>query len=143
MCINRKAVIGLVAAGVIVYLVAPGAIGAALPLLLLAISPLSMFVMMRAMSGGKSKSDANDQSESSEVNELRAEVELLRVEQRSAQSFAPPTQHALNTDGTSTAEDRPGSAYRFIATRATGDDRSARCHRRCRWPHCGRDCDAR
>jgi len=91
MCINRKAVIGLVAAGVIVYLVAPGAIGAALPLLLLAISPLSMFVMMRAMSGGKSKSDANDQSESSEVNELRAEVERLWVEQRSAQSFAPPT----------------------------------------------------
>ncbi len=94
MCFNKKVVIGLVAAGVVLYLVAPGAIGAALPLLLLAICPLSMFVMMRAMSGGKSKSDATGQSESSEVNELRAEVERLRVEQRSAQSFAPPTQHS-------------------------------------------------
>ncbi len=94
MCINKKVVIGLVGAGVVLYLVAPGAIGAALPLLLLAICPLSMFVMMRAMSGGKSKSDAPDQSESSEVNELRAEVERLRVEQRSAQSFAPPTQRS-------------------------------------------------
>jgi len=94
MCINKKVIAGLVAAGLIVYLVAPGAIGAALPLLLLAICPLSMIVMMRAMSGGQAKSDAPDQSESSEVNELRAEVEWLRVEQRSAQSFAPPTQHS-------------------------------------------------
>lgn len=93
MCINKKVIAGLVAAGLIVYLVAPGAIGAALPLLLLAICPLSMIVMMRAMSGGQAKSDAPDQSESSEVNELRAEVERLRVEQRSAQSFAPPTQN--------------------------------------------------
>ncbi len=94
MCINTKVIAGLVAAGLIVYLVAPGAIGAALPLLLLAICPLSMIVMMRAMSGGQAKSDAPDQSESSEVKELRAEVERLRVEQRSAQSFAPPTQHS-------------------------------------------------
>ena len=94
MCINKKVIAGLVAAGLIVYLVAPGAIGAALPLLLLAICPLSMIVMMRAMSGGQAKSDAPDQSESSEVNELRAEVERLRVEQRSAQSFPPLTQRS-------------------------------------------------
>ncbi len=94
MCINKKVIAGLVAAGVIVYLVAPGAIGAALPLLILAICPLSMIVMMRVMSGGKSKSDAPDQSESSEVAELRAEVERLRVEQGSAQTFAPPTPHS-------------------------------------------------
>ncbi len=91
MCINRKVIAGLVAAGVIMYLVVPGAIGAALPLLILAICPLSMIVMMRAMSGGKAKSESPDQNESSEVSELRAEVERLRVEQRSAQSFAPPT----------------------------------------------------
>lgn len=94
MCINKKVIAGLVAAGVIVYLVAPGAIGAALPLLILAICPLSMIVMMRVMSGGKSKSNAPDQLESSEVSELRAEVERLRVEQRSAQTFAPPTPHS-------------------------------------------------
>lgn len=94
MCINKKVIAGLVAAGVIVYLVAPGAIGAALPLLILAICPLSMIVMMRVMSGGKSKSEASDQLESSEVSELRAEVERLRVEQRSAQTFAPPSQRS-------------------------------------------------
>lgn len=90
MCINKRVIAGLVAAGVIVYLVAPGAIGAALPLLILAICPLSMIVMMRVMSAGKSKSDAPDQSESSEVSELRAEVERLRVEQRSAKTLTPP-----------------------------------------------------
>ncbi len=92
MCINKKVVIGLAAAGVFLYLIAPGAIGAAMPLLLLlAICPLSMIVMMRAMPGGKSKSDAPDQSESSEVDELRAEVERLRLQQHSAELFAPPT----------------------------------------------------
>ncbi len=91
MCINKKVVIGLVAAGVVLYLVAPGAIGAAAPLLILAICPLSMIVMMRAMSGGRAKSASPERDESSEVDELRAEVERLRLQQHSAESFAPPT----------------------------------------------------
>ncbi len=95
MCINKKVVIGLAAAGVFLYLIAPGAIGAAMPLLLLlAICPLSMIVMMRAMSGGQAKSASPDQDKSSDVDELRAEVERLRIQQHSGDSFAPPTAHS-------------------------------------------------
>ena len=94
MCINKKVVIGLAAAGAALYLIAPGAIGAALPLLLLAICPLSMIVMMRAMSGGQAKSASPDQDKSPEVDELRAEVERLRLQQHSGDSFAPPTAHS-------------------------------------------------
>lgn len=90
MCINKKVIAGLVAAGVVVYLVAPGAIGAALPLLILAVCPLSMLVMMRAMSGGKTTSESPDSDRSAEIDELRTEVERLRAQQTSPQPLAPP-----------------------------------------------------
>lgn len=48
-CLNPKVVVGLIAAGVAIYLVAPGFALAALPLLVLAVCPLSMFLMMRLM----------------------------------------------------------------------------------------------
>jgi len=94
MCIKKKVVIGLAAAGVALYLIAPGAIGAAVPLLILAICPLSMIVMMRAMSSGQAKSASPDQDKSSDVDEVRAEVERLRLQKHSAESFAPPTAHS-------------------------------------------------
>ncbi len=94
MCINTRVLIALAAAGLALSVIAPGAIGTAVPLLLLAICPLSMIVMMRAMSGGRSTSAAPDHLESSEVDELRAEVERLRLHQHSAESFAPPTAHS-------------------------------------------------
>lgn len=49
MCINKKAVAGLTVVGLGIWWLAPGAIGAALPFLLLAICPLSMLFMMKAM----------------------------------------------------------------------------------------------
>ena len=48
-CMNPKVVVGLIALGVAIYLVAPGLVLAALPLLVLAACPLSMFFMMRKM----------------------------------------------------------------------------------------------
>lgn len=51
MCINKKVVAGLAVVGLGVWWLAPGAIGAALPFLLIAICPLSMLVMMKAMNG--------------------------------------------------------------------------------------------
>lgn len=53
MCLNWKVLAGLGAAGVGVYLVAPGLAVAALPLLLLAVCPLSMLLMMKGMQGGQ------------------------------------------------------------------------------------------
>lgn len=50
MCINWKVVGALALVGLAVFAAAPNLIGAALPLLVLAACPLSMVVMMRAMS---------------------------------------------------------------------------------------------
>lgn len=51
MCIDKKVVGGLAVVGLGIWWLAPGAIAAALPFLLLAICPLSMLFMMKAMNG--------------------------------------------------------------------------------------------
>ena len=86
MCINKKVVAGLAVAGVALYLVAPNLIGAALPLLILAACPLSMVVMMKAMSGSNQQSEpttagdneGTDTDIDAELASLRAEVARLR-----------------------------------------------------------------
>ncbi|MGW9028078.1 DUF2933 domain-containing protein [Streptomyces sp. NPDC055722] len=55
MCINKKALFGLGAVAVAVLLFKPGWFAAALPLLLLALCPLSMVFMMRGMNGNQTK----------------------------------------------------------------------------------------
>lgn len=91
MCWNKNVIIGLVAVAMAVYFLAPGSIGAALPVLLLAACPLSMVLMMRAMAGDRSTTTnaaggAVDNSTSEEVARLRAEVAELR---RTASTQAP------------------------------------------------------
>lgn len=49
MCIDKRVVVGVVAAGAMLWWLAPGAFGAALPFLIFAICPLSMLFMMKAM----------------------------------------------------------------------------------------------
>lgn len=49
MCLNWKVLAGLAAVGVGVYLFAPGLLAEALPILLLAVCPLSMVLMMWGM----------------------------------------------------------------------------------------------
>ena len=53
MRINVKVVAALAAVALAVYLLVPDLFSAALPLLILAACPLSMFLMMRMMSGSK------------------------------------------------------------------------------------------
>jgi hypothetical protein len=52
MCIDKRVVAGLAGAGVLVWVLAPGALAAALPFLFIAICPLSMLVMMKMMNSG-------------------------------------------------------------------------------------------
>ncbi len=52
-CLNWKVIAGLAAVGVGVYFVAPELAAAALPILVLAICPLSMVLMMWSMQGGR------------------------------------------------------------------------------------------
>lgn len=49
MCINKKAVAGLVIVGSAIWWLAPGVAAEAWPVLLLAICPLSMLLMMKSM----------------------------------------------------------------------------------------------
>ena len=60
MGINLKVVAALAAAALAIYLLAPNAFYAALPLLILAACPLSMFLMMRMMSGNRADEPAAD-----------------------------------------------------------------------------------
>jgi hypothetical protein len=55
-CLDWRVLTGLAGLGVAVYLVAPGLIAPAVPLLLLAACPLSMLVMMKAMGDHPTKS---------------------------------------------------------------------------------------
>ena len=84
MCLNPKVIAGLVIVGLGVYVIAPGLLVAALPLLLLAACPLSMLLMGGAMMRGchaqpKETVASSPEGESTdEVASLRAEVAALR-----------------------------------------------------------------
>ena len=49
MCIDKRVIAGVVAAAALWWWLAPGAFAASWPLLLVAICPLSMLLMMKAM----------------------------------------------------------------------------------------------
>ena len=95
MCLNKKVIAGLVAVGVGVVLFAPSAIGAALPLLFLAVCPLSMIFMMRAMpnGGGSGSMGGKQQPQTAAMDEvaaLRAEVQHLRTERDRREATTNP-----------------------------------------------------
>ena len=99
MCLNKKVIAGLAAIGVGVLLFAPNAIGALLPLLILAVCPLSMLFMMRAMSNGESSCSTGDNQQPpaqtatmDELAALRAEVQHLRAEQARRDAAVKPTE---------------------------------------------------
>ena len=56
MCLNWKVLVGLAVVGLIVLVVAPQFIWAALPILIVAACPLSMLFMMRGMQRGTNQS---------------------------------------------------------------------------------------
>lgn len=58
MCINKKVLAGLVVAALGIWWLAPDAIGAALPLLILALCPLSMLFMMKSMNNMQGQQQA-------------------------------------------------------------------------------------
>jgi len=100
MCFNWKVAAGLTAAGVALFAFAPNLIGAALPVLIIAACPLSMIVMMRAMSGGSrcntasngTDGESNTATTPNEVARLRAEIDHLRAERRGMNDHRPTDQ---------------------------------------------------
>ena len=53
MCLNWKVIGGLAAVGLGIWVVAPNLVAGVVPLLIFAACPLSMWLMMRGMSGGQ------------------------------------------------------------------------------------------
>ena len=93
MCFNRKMLIGLGVVALGVLVLAPGAFGAALPVLVLLACPLSMLFMMRGMGRGSGADErrttgraapGSDQAATEltdpELVRLRAEVDQLHAE---------------------------------------------------------------
>ncbi len=60
MCLNWKVLASLAAVGVGVYLFAPGLLAEAIPILLLAVCPLSMLFMMWSMQHAQGQQTAQD-----------------------------------------------------------------------------------
>lgn len=95
-CFNPKVLGGLALTGLAVFLFAPSAFSAVLPLLAVAACPLGMLVMMRGMAGGQCRTTGSStekarQGETSadssptptadaEIARLRAEVDQLKAE---------------------------------------------------------------
>ncbi|MDA8283196.1 MAG: hypothetical protein M0Z42_07865 [Actinomycetota bacterium] len=111
-CLNRKVIAALAVVAVAVFAVDPHLFGRIFPLLLFAICPLSMLLMMRAMSGNKASGGmggmggmsgcssmsngngalagtASGPQPDAEVARLRAELDQLRAERSSSRSTGP------------------------------------------------------
>jgi DUF2933 family protein len=84
MCLNWKVIGGLSVVGLSIWLVAPNLTAAAIPILLIAVCPVSMLLMMKAMGGGHQSSQpagAGDDrvapSREVRIAELQAQRETL------------------------------------------------------------------
>lgn len=80
MCLNWKVLAGLGAAGVGLYLISPGLVVAALPLLLLAVCPLSMLLMMKGMQESQTQGRHTPQEDGADLTR-EERVARLRSEQ--------------------------------------------------------------
>ncbi len=83
MCYNWKVLAGLAAVGVAIVVLAPAAALAALPLLLLAVCPLSMGFMMYRMRGhgGSASESCHSIENTGSVEAKRARLASLREEE--------------------------------------------------------------
>ena len=90
-CYDWRVLMALGALGAGIYLIAPGLLAAALPLLLLAACPLSMILMMKAMSGQQTGSEGSvTPTDQDRVGVLRRELTQLgqRQDQLAAELHA-------------------------------------------------------
>jgi DUF2933 family protein len=83
-CLDPRVLGLLAAAGVALWIVAPGLVPAAIPLLVVAACPLSMVVMMRSIGSATPERTAPAATES--VADLRRQLEALAERQRRVES---------------------------------------------------------
>jgi len=113
MCLNWKVIGGLTVVGLGIWLAAPNLLAAALPVLLIAVCPLSMLLMMKAMGGGQHSSQPADAktdarvapSREVRIAELQAqretldsEITALEAEETDARGAAPVAESGEGRD---------------------------------------------
>lgn len=81
MCLNSKVIAGLAVVALVVVIVAPQYIWAALPLLLVAACPLSMLFMMRGMGNESNPSPAPGVPHDAQLPELQSRLSSFQAEQ--------------------------------------------------------------
>ena len=88
MCLNWKMIAGLAAVSVGTYALAPDLAAAALPVLLLAICPLSMMFMMKGMQHGQNaQGDRGEPDAGASAEDLDRDGQITRLrEQRESLS---------------------------------------------------------
>ena len=86
MCLNWKVIAGLALVGVALFAYAPGLAAAALPFLVLAICPISMIFMMKAMNGGVGGDSKPNQGRAMSGEEQpeghQGQLDLLKAQQQ-------------------------------------------------------------
>ncbi|MGH2573295.1 MAG: DUF2933 domain-containing protein [Actinomycetota bacterium] len=78
MCFNWKVLSALAVLGLGVWIAAPGLLGAALPLLLVALCPLSMLLMMRRMQGDRDEPQRQPETQVASAGTREDRLEQLR-----------------------------------------------------------------
>lgn len=104
MCFEPRILVGLTAAGVLIWLVAPSLLASVLPLLLIAACPLSMLVMAWMMRGHMSGDSADPAARlvALEREQQRIANDIARTRATLAAS-APATPVAVRRDSADTA----------------------------------------
>ncbi|GAA3137358.1 hypothetical protein JOF29_000072 [Kribbella aluminosa] len=120
MCLNKKVLIGLGAVAVGLFLFRPGWAVAALPVLILAVCPLSMIFMMRGMKGqgangaspgSGAKPQAAGTASASEIDRSQQiadlQSELRRLKAINARQDSDPYPPAADRADKNVADPRP------------------------------------
>jgi hypothetical protein len=90
-CLNPKVIVGLAAVALGFLVVSPHLLGAALPLLIGLICPLSMIAMVIAMAGPrKTQASPGFDADKAELVALRQEVQRLRNRQTAPDTSPAP-----------------------------------------------------
>lgn len=98
MCLNWKVLAALAAVAAGIYLWAPNLLAAALPLLILAVCPLSMILMMGMMTGGGKKDEGKDAGRDAATPAREGQPEPVGAARHSTAMSDPPRPEALRRE---------------------------------------------
>ena len=80
MCINKRVVAGLAVTALVLLVLSPRLLAVLAPVLVMAICPLSMVFMMRAMGGRRDADTGPEGATDPQLRELEEEVNRLKAE---------------------------------------------------------------